>query len=96
MIEIRETDEFKDWFSKLRDTKTRSIILVRIRRLSLGNFGGTDPVGEGVHEIKIDLGPGYRVYFFNLNDCTVIILCGGDKSTQQKDIEKAQYLAHNV
>jgi putative addiction module killer protein len=96
MIEILETDEYKEWFSKLRDTKARSAILVRIRRLSLGNFGGTGPVGEGVHEIKLDLGPGYRVYFYNLNDCTVVILFGGDKSTQPKDIESAQYLARNL
>jgi putative addiction module killer protein len=96
MIDIRETDEYKDWFSKLRDIKIRSIVLVRIRRLSLGNFGGTEPVGGGVHEIKIDFGPGYRVYFFNLNECTLIILCGGDKSTQQKDILRAQDLVHNL
>jgi len=93
MIDILETDEYREWFSNLRDTKIRSVILVRIRRLSLGNFGGTGPVGEGVHEIKIDFGPGYRLYFFNLSDCVVVILNGGDKSTQRKDIDRAHEIA---
>lgn len=96
MIEIRETDTFKKWFRSLKDKQARSRIDVRIRRISLGNFGDVEPVGNGVSEIKIDYGPGYRVYFMKQGNIVVILLCGGDKSTQAKDIQAAHELAYRL
>jgi len=96
MIEIRETEVYKKWFSSIKDKKTRSIIDVRIRRVSLGNFGDIEPVGRGVTELKIDYGPGFRVYLLNQGNVIVILLCGGDKSTQEEDIRKAQDLAQRI
>ena len=96
MIEIRETDEYAHWFAKLRDQRARARILVRVRRLSLGNPGDVSPVGEGVSEIRIDYGPGYRVYFKQLGESVVVLLAGGDKRTQQRDIEKAKDLARDL
>ncbi|MFA7238105.1 MAG: type II toxin-antitoxin system RelE/ParE family toxin [Phycisphaeraceae bacterium] len=94
MIEIRQTDAYSRWFEKLRDRQAYARILVRIRRLSLGNPGDVQPVGEGVSELKIDYGPGYRVYFIQRHKALVILLGGGDKRTQTRDIEKAKTLAH--
>ena len=96
MIEIRETEVYKKWFCSIRDRKTRSIIDVRIRRVSLGNFGDVEPVGKGVSELKIDYGPGFRVYLLNQGNVIIILLCGGDKSTQDEDIRKAQDLAQRI
>lgn len=96
MIEIRETDTFKKWFSSLKDKKVKARIDVRIRRVSLGNFGDVEPVGKGVSELKIDYGAGYRVYFVKRGNTIVILLCGGDKSTQSKDIQKAHDLAQKL
>ena len=96
MIEIRETEVYKKWFSTIKDRKTKAVIDVRIRRVSLGNFGDVEPVGKGVSELKIDYGPGFRVYFLNQRDIIVILLCGGEKSTQSKDIKKAQELAQRI
>jgi putative addiction module killer protein len=96
MIEIRETEVYKKWFFSIKDKKTRSIIDVRIRRVSLGNFGDIEPVGRGVTELKIDYGPGFRVYLLNQGNVIVILLCGGDKSTQEEDIRKAQDLAQRI
>jgi putative addiction module killer protein len=93
MIEIRETETFKAWFTALKDERAKARISVRIRRVSLGNFGEIRPVGKGVSELKIDYGPGYRVYFVRHGDMIVILLCGGDKSTQSRDIQKAHELA---
>ncbi len=93
MVEIRQTDEFARWFAKLRDREARARILVRVRRLSLGNPGDVAPVGEGVSEMRIDYGPGYRIYFKQLGDALVVLLIGGDKRTQKRDIEKAKELA---
>jgi putative addiction module killer protein len=92
MIEIRETEQYTEWFSGLKDRSTRARIDVRIRRLSLGNPGVVKSVGEGVSELKIDFGPGYRVYFCNRGSEIVILLGGGEKSTQPKDIKAAQKL----
>ncbi|BCW90171.1 hypothetical protein sos41_33390 [Alphaproteobacteria bacterium SO-S41] len=89
MIEIRKTDAFEVWFGGLRDERARARIEVRIRRLSLGNPGDVRPVGSGVSELRIDYGPGYRVYYAQKGDVLVILLCGGDKSTQRKDIAAA-------
>lgn len=96
MIEIRETEVYKKWFDSIKDKKTRSIIDVRIRRVSLGNFGHVEPVGKGVSELKIDYGAGLRIYFLNQGNIIVILLCGGDKSTQAKEIRKAHELAQRI
>lgn len=96
MIEICETDTYKKWFDSLRDKRAKARIDVRIKRISLGNFGDVEPVGNGVSEIKIDYGGGYRVYFVKQGNIIVILLCGGDKSTQSKDIQKAHELAQRL
>ena len=93
MIEIRETEVYHDWFESLKDKRAKARIDVRIRRVSLGNFGDVRPVGSGVSELRIDYGPGYRVYFIKRGNIMVILLCGGDKSTQSKNIQQAQDLA---
>lgn len=93
MVEIRQTDVFARWFDRLRDREARARILVRIRRLSLGNPGDWTPVGEGVSEMRIDYGPVYRIYFRTQGETVVILLAGGDKRTQSRDIEKARELA---
>jgi putative addiction module killer protein len=96
MIEVRQTDLFATWLRKLRDEQARSRIQIRIRRLSLGNFGDVKPVGEGVSELRIDYGPGYRVYFQQIGDVLVLLLIGGTKKTQDADIAKAKKLAREV
>lgn len=91
MVEILQTDEFEKWLKRLKDVNARARINVRITRLSLtGNFGDYKPVGNGVYEMRIDYGPGYRLYFSNRGDKIVLLLIGGNKSSQQKDIEKAK------
>jgi putative addiction module killer protein len=91
MTTIRTTPEYDAWFSGLRDRQAKQRINIRIRRVSLGNFGDVKPVGEGVSELRIDYGPGYRVYLIQRGD--VILLCGGDKRTQDRDITNAKRLA---
>src|SRR5437016_8075604 len=88
-IAIRQTDVFAAWFAALRDREARARITVRLRRLSLGNPGDVKPVGGGVSEMRIDYGRGYRVYFVRRGDVLVILLCGGDKRTQERDIARA-------
>ena len=93
MIEITQTDEFSKWLKRVKDAAARARILVRIQRLSLtGNFGDAKPVGEGVFEMRIDYGPGYRLYYAFRGTDLVLLLIGGDKSSQQKDIAKAKKL----
>lgn len=96
VIEIRQTDIYANWFARLRDRQARARIDVRIRRLSLGNPGDVRPVGEGVSELRIDYGPGYRVYFVQRGSELVILLAGGDKRTQDQDIQTALELARHV
>jgi putative addiction module killer protein len=96
VIEVRQTDVFADWVADLRDRNARARISVRIRRLSLGNPGDIRPVGSGVSEMRIDYGPGYRVYFVRRGDAVVILLCGGDKQSQDRDIARAMVLAQEV
>lgn len=96
MIEIRQTAEYIRWFEKLRDRRARFRILARIRRLSLGNPGDAAPVGEGISELKIDCGPGYRVYFIQRGQTLIVLLAGGDKKTQSRDIERAKKLARGL
>lgn len=96
MIEIRETETYANWFARLRDRQARARIDVRIRRLSLGNPGDVRPVGEGVSELRIDYGPGYRIYFVQRGSTVVILLAGGDKRTQDQDIQTALNLARSL
>ena len=93
MIEVVRTDEFDNWIRKLKDRQGRLRILKRLDRLANGNPGDVAPVGRGVSELRLDVGPGYRVYYLQEGDALVLLLCGGDKSTQHKDIEKAHELA---
>ncbi len=96
MIEIRQTETYAAWFSALRDRQARARIDIRVRRLSLGNPGDVKAVGEGVSELRIDYGPGYRVYFVQRGQTVVILLAGGDKRTQDRDIKSALELARIV
>jgi putative addiction module killer protein len=96
MIEVRQTGVFADWFAGLKDRQARARIAVRIRRLSLGNPGDLKPVGHGVSEMRIDYGPGYRVYFVRQGEAVVVLLCGGDKRHQNRDIARALALALEV
>ena len=96
MIEIRKTDRFARWIDKLRDVQGRARILARIERLAGGTPGDVKRVREGVSEMRIDYGPGYRVYFKRRGQELIILLAGGDKSTQAKDIEAALCLARNL
>ena len=93
MAEIIRSETFDRWLKRLRDSEVKARILMRIRRLSLGNPGDVQPVGEGLLEMRIDYGPGYRVYYFQHGSILVVLLCGGDKRTQQRDIERAKRLA---
>lgn len=96
MIEIRQTEHYAKWFSSLRDKTAQAKITIRIRRLSLGNAGDVKPIGAGLSELRIDYGAGYRVYFVRRGDAWVILLAGGDKSTQAKDIKLAHELVKFV
>lgn len=96
LIEIRQTEAYAKWFASLRDRQTKARINARIRRLSLGNPGDVRPVGEGVSELRIDYGPGYRVYFVQRGQSLVVLLAGGDKSTQDRDIKSALQLARGL
>jgi len=96
VIEIRETTVFAAWFSALRDARAKARILARIRRLSLGNRGDAKPLGHGISELRIDYGPGYRVYFVHQGATLVILLAGGDKGTQLQDIAQARELAQRL
>ncbi len=95
-MEILKTDIFDKWLIKLKDKKAKAIIQVNINRLIEENIGKTRPLGDGVHEKKINYGPGYRLYFINHNQNIIVLLCGGDKSTQQSDIKQAIIIANEV
>jgi putative addiction module killer protein len=95
MAEIRKLPELDSWIKGLRDTKARAKVLVRLERLASGNPGDVAPVGEGVSEMRIHFGPGYRVYFKQVGD-VITALCGGIKDTQQRDVENAKALARNL
>lgn len=96
MIEVRQTAVFASWLEQLRDTNARARILVRIRRLELGNPGGAKAVGEAVSELRTPYGPGYRVYFTHQGQEIIILLCGGDKSSQSRDIAAAKQMAKEL
>lgn len=96
MIEVRQTEVFATWLSKLKDRRARARIQVRIDRLAIGLPGDVKPVGSGVSELRIDFGPGYRVYFKQKGSEFVILLAGGDKRTQDRDIARAIVMARDV
>lgn len=96
MIEIRKTETFAQWLDGLQDIRARARILVHIERLAAGNPGNVKPVGKGVSEMRIDYGPGYQVYFRKTGQKVVVLLAGGDKNTQTKDIKTALRLSRNL
>lgn len=96
MIEVRRTQEFADWLMAMKDRQGRARILTRIDRLADGNAGKHRNLGGGIFELKVDFGPGYRVYYVNLGEVVAVLLCGGDKSTQSKDIRRAKELAKAI
>jgi putative addiction module killer protein len=93
---FKKTDAFNLWLSTLTDPLVKAKVLIRIDRAILGNFGDCEPIGEGVSEMKIHSGPGYRLYFTRIGTIVYLLLTGGDKSTQNKDIEDAKQLARNL
>lgn len=92
-FDVRKTEEFANWLDNLRDRKAAAKIISRVSRVALGNFGDHHSVGEGVSELRLDFGPGYRVYFTKRGNKLVILLCGGDKKSQDRDIKRAKEMA---
>lgn len=93
MFELKQTETFRKWRSRLKDARTLAVIASRLDRLAFGLAGDAEPVGHGVSELRIHNGPGYRIYFQKRGNTIIVLLCGGDKSTQTKDIKTAQRLA---
>ncbi|MGC2529405.1 MAG: type II toxin-antitoxin system RelE/ParE family toxin [Candidatus Acidiferrum sp.] len=93
MIEVRKTATFSEWMARLRDHRARANIAARIDRLAFGNPGDVKPIGEGISELRIHYGPGYRVYFVRRGEALIVLLSGGDKGSQTKDIKTAKTLA---
>ncbi|MCL4485945.1 MAG: type II toxin-antitoxin system RelE/ParE family toxin [Nitrospirae bacterium] len=96
MILLRQTETFSRWLSSLKDRQVQARILSRLDRIAMGNFGDVKSVGEGISEIRIDSGPGYRLYFVRRESAVVLLLCGGDKSTQDRDIARSKELVHTL
>lgn len=96
MYIIQKTGHFDDWLKGLRDIQAKAKILARLKRVELGNLGDAKSVGDGVHEMRIDCGPGYMIYFVRLKGIIILLLVGGDKSTQAKDIKKAKQLSLEI
>lgn len=95
-MEIRQTETYSRWFSTLRDRQAKARIDIRIRRLSMGNPGDVKPVEQGISELRINYGPGYRVYFIQRGETFIILLAGGNKRTQEQDIKTALDLAQDL
>jgi putative addiction module killer protein len=95
-IEVRQTNEFRDWLRRLKDANAVARIVARIRRMELGNLGDSKNLGGGLMELRVDYGPGYRVYFMHRGASLVVLLCGGDKRRQQQDIKRALELIEEV
>ncbi len=93
MLELKQTETFRKWRSRLKDERARALIASRLDRLAWGHAGDAEPVGDGVSELRIHHGPGYRVYFTRRGQQIVVLLCGGDKGSQQRDIGLAKRLA---
>ena len=96
MLEVRRTDAFMDWITALRDVSAKARIAKRIDRIASGNFGDAKSVGDGVSELRFAFGPGYRVYYTRRGDVVVILLCGGDKDSQERDIELAKNMSKEI
>jgi len=96
MLEVRQTQQFRTWLRRLKDSNAVARIVARIRRMEQGNFGDTRSVGAGVMELRVDYGPGYRIYYVNRGAKIVILLCGGDKRMQQQDIRRAHDLVRDL
>jgi putative addiction module killer protein len=93
MVELKQTETFRKWWTRLKDERARGVIFARLDRLAYGHTGDAEPVGEGVSELRVHYGPGYRVYFQKRGNTIIVLLCGGDKGTQTKDIKTAKRLA---
>jgi putative addiction module killer protein len=93
VLELRQTDRFAAWLRDLSDLRARARILARLDRLALGNPGDVRPVGEGVSELRVDYGPGYRIYYVRREKTLILLLCGGDKRTQTRDIALAKQMS---
>ncbi len=96
MLEVYKTEEFGRWFKKLKDRTAKARIQARIDRMEFGHFGDVEPVGEGVSELRLFYGPGYRIYFTQRSSVVVVLLNGGNKGSQKKDIKRAQELARQL
>ncbi|MCQ2109008.1 MAG: type II toxin-antitoxin system RelE/ParE family toxin [Fibrobacter sp.] len=92
MYQVKKTEQFKKWYKKLKDDTAKARIAMRVMQVEHGKLGNTKSVGDGIFEMRIDYGPGYRLYYMNVNGEVIFLLIGGDKSTQQRDIEKAKEL----
>lgn len=95
-MDVRTTEDFDRWIDRLRDRQARARILERVRRLAIGNPGDVAPVGDGVSELRIHYGPGYRIYFVQRGSALIVVVAGGDKDSQQTDIRRARTLAKEV
>jgi putative addiction module killer protein len=96
MIEVRQTEEFSAWLHRLRDTRAKARIAARIEHVKLGNLGDYKSLGRGLMEIRVNFGPGYRIYFVHRGATLVVLLCGGDKRTQRRDIERAHKMTEKL
>jgi len=95
VIDVRQSDVFAKWLADLRDLRGKAVVARRVARMAQGNFGDCRPVGDRVSELRVDFGPGYRAYFTRRGD-EVTVLCGGDKDSQERDIDKAKTMAAEV
>jgi putative addiction module killer protein len=93
VFDLKQTDTFRKWWTKLRDDRARGVIFARLDRLAYGHAGDVEPVGDGVSELRIHYGPGYRIYFQRRGATILVLLCGGDKGSQESDIRTAKRLA---
>ena len=93
-MELKQTETFRKWRMRLRDEHARGLIASRLDRLAFGHIGDVEPVGQGISEMRIHYGPGYRIYFQRRGNTIIVLLCGGNKSTQSKDIKTAKRLAN--
>ncbi|CAI8863249.1 type II toxin-antitoxin system RelE/ParE family toxin [Pseudomonas sp. Irchel 3H3] len=96
MIDFEQSDLFSDWLGSIKDTIGKARLLARLRAAEHGNFGDCEPVGEAVYEMRVHYGPGYRMYFTRKHRVVYLLLAGGDKSTQKRDIKRAQSMARNI
>lgn len=96
MIDFEQSNVFSDWLGSIKDTIGKARLLARLRAAEHGNFGDCEPVGEAVYEMRVHYGPGYRMYFTRKHQVVYLLLAGGDKSTQKRDIQRAQSMARNI